>query len=301
MEKPFALIVEDERDIAALFRHMLDMSGYQTEIVLDGGEAMKRLDSAKPDILLLDLYLPTVSGVQILQRMHSDPRLTNVPVVVITANPQAVGGLPIEPDLVLLKPVNLSQLSSLVQRLTATPTLVQDSPWDEVTHLYNRSFFTLRLAYSLERAGQMGSDRFGILFIDLDSLETLQENGDGDQMNAFLREAGAHFKTILRPTDTLSRFDEGLFLVLVENVAGRDVPAKVTVRVRKQVEEFLGQKKAAGVQVHVGLLICDAAYASAGRILDDLELARSLARQDGASIVYDQDYLKSRRNSGAGA
>jgi len=301
MEKPFALIVEDERDIAALFRHMLDMSGYQTEIVLDGGEAMKRLDSAKPDILLLDLYLPTVSGVQILQRMHSDPRLTNVPVVVITANPQAVGGLPIEPDLVLLKPVNLSQLSSLVQRLTATPTLVQDSPWDEVTHLYNRSFFTLRLAYSLERAGQMGSDRFGILFIDLDSLETLQENGDGDQMNAFLREAGAHFKTILRPTDTLSRFDEGLFLVLVENVAGRDVPAKVTVRVRKQVEEFLGQKKAAGVQVHVGLLICDAAYANAGRILDDLELARSLARQDGASIVYDQNYLKSRRNSGAGA
>src|SRR5262245_5223346 len=122
MEKPFALIVEDERDIAALFRHMLDMSGYQTEIVLDGGEAMKRLDSARHDILLLDLYLPTVSGVQILQRMHTDPRLTNVPVVVITANPQAVGGLPIEPDLVLLKPVNLSQLSSLVQRLTATPT-----------------------------------------------------------------------------------------------------------------------------------------------------------------------------------
>jgi PleD family two-component response regulator len=280
---------------------MLDMTGYQTEIVLDGGEAMKRLDSLRPDILLLDLYLPTVSGVQILDRMHNDPRLTSVPVVVITANPQAVGGLPIEPDLVLLKPVNLAQLSNLVQRLTSTPTSVQESPWDEVTHLYNRSFFTLRLAYSLERAGQMGSDRFGVMFIELDPLKSLPAGDDGDGVNSFLRDAGAHFKTILRPTDTLSRFDEGLFLVLVENVAGRDVPAKVTARVRKQVDEYLAQKKAAGLQAHVGLLICDAGYSSARHILQDLELARDLARRSGTAAVYDQDMLKTQRSSPAGS
>ena len=44
MEKPFALIVEDDRDIAALFRHVLDIAGYHTEIKMHGKEVMKHLD-----------------------------------------------------------------------------------------------------------------------------------------------------------------------------------------------------------------------------------------------------------------
>ncbi len=44
MDKPFALIIEDERDIAALFRHVLDVAGYRTEIILHGKEALKRLE-----------------------------------------------------------------------------------------------------------------------------------------------------------------------------------------------------------------------------------------------------------------
>jgi CheY-like chemotaxis protein len=53
MSKPVALIVEDDRDILALFRHVLDIAGYHTEIVLNGKEAMERLDTLLPDIVLL--------------------------------------------------------------------------------------------------------------------------------------------------------------------------------------------------------------------------------------------------------
>src|SRR5678816_2828050 len=62
MEKPSALIVEDDRDIGALFRHVLDLAGYRTEIVLHGLVAMEHLAKTTPDIVLLDLNLPGVSG-----------------------------------------------------------------------------------------------------------------------------------------------------------------------------------------------------------------------------------------------
>ena len=119
MEKPFALIIEDDRDIAALFRQVLDIAGYHTEIEMHGKEAVKHLNSVQPDIVLLDLHLLGVSGVQILEQMRADERLKSVPVIVVTAYSRDADSLPIEPDLVLLKPVNLEQLSDLVQLRTS--------------------------------------------------------------------------------------------------------------------------------------------------------------------------------------
>ena len=64
MDKPFALLIEDDRDIAALFRHVLDMAGYRSESVYDGLDAMERLATIQPDVVLLDLQLPGLSGVR---------------------------------------------------------------------------------------------------------------------------------------------------------------------------------------------------------------------------------------------
>ena len=58
MNKPFALIVEDDRDIVALFRHVLDLAGYRTEIALHGKVAAEYLAQSTPDIVLLDLNSP---------------------------------------------------------------------------------------------------------------------------------------------------------------------------------------------------------------------------------------------------
>src|SRR5512138_572495 len=176
MEKPFALIVEDDRDIAALFRHVLDIAGYQTEIVMHGGEAVERLESLSPDIVLLDLTLPGVPGSVILEDMRADERLKDVPVVVVTGHPELADTLAVEPDLVLLKPVNLDQLSNLVQRLRHPPRSMRETPWDPITHLYNRSFFTVRLTYSLERTRQLLLSRFGIVFVDIEPIMVLRKN-----------------------------------------------------------------------------------------------------------------------------
>jgi DNA-binding response OmpR family regulator len=123
MAKPFVLIIEDERDIAALFRHVVDMLGYRTEIALNGKVATDRLANSQPDIVVLDLNLPEVSGEDILKKIRSDKRLDDTKIIVVTAYAYIAGSLPIEPDLILLKPVDIEQLSIFIRRFSTNPFL----------------------------------------------------------------------------------------------------------------------------------------------------------------------------------
>jgi diguanylate cyclase (GGDEF)-like protein len=298
MDKPFALIVEDDRDIAALFRHVLDIAGYQTEIVLHGREAVNRLKSAQPDIVLLDLNLPGVSGEKILEGMRADLRLKDVPVVVVTAHSRVADNLPVEPDLVLLKPVNLGQLSNLVQRLRTTPRSMLEAPWDGPTHLYNREFFSVRLKYSLERAKEIGTNRFGVMFVDLDPFASIQQRLESEQLHGFLREVASHLKTRLRPTDTISRFDDGLFLILLEDIPNDSTPSKIGARIQRELGDFILQKAALdGLNAYVGVVCCGAGYESIEEILGDINVARRLARRQKAHLQYDRDLLRGFRGA----
>ena len=192
----------------------------------------------------------------------------------------------------LLKPVNLGQLSNLVQRLRHGPLTKREPPWDPVTHLYNRSFFTVRLSYSLERAKQIGANRFGVMFIDLQPYAELQERVQPDEVDIFLREVAGHLKTCLRPTDTVSRFDAGVFLVLVEDIPTYSAPSRIAARIELDLGDLIAQKNLMdGLRANVGMILCDAEYADVEEILRDVEVARRLAGSGQARINYDRNML----------
>ena len=276
MDKPTALIVEDDRDIVALFRHVLDVAGYQTEIVLDGKDAMERLGVIKPNIVLLDLQLPRMSGVEILKRMRDDERLKRVPVVVITAYAPYADSLPVEPDLLLLKPVDINQLSNLVQRLQATQGALDESPHDFVTGLYTLPFFSVRMTFSLERIKQSSFRRFGVLFADVPQLDELRSNLNESEMQNFLRKLADQFRITLRPTDTMAWSPEqGLFLTLIEDIPTPEAPLKIAGRLRDSMKRFLETNdRGLGLRANIGVLLCDTEYESIQEILGDIDLAR---------------------------
>jgi len=272
MDKPTALIVEDDRDIVALFRHVLDIAGYQTEIVLDGRDAMDRLDTMTPNIVLLDLQLPRVSGVDILKRMRSEERLLRVPVVVITAYAPIADSLPVEPDLLLLKPVDINQLSSLVQRLQSTHGAMHEPSHDKATGLYTHAFFMVRLAFSLERIKQSFFRRFGVLFVDLPQLKEVPP----EELNSFLRRLADQFQVALRPTDTMAWSDQqAIFLTLIEEIPSPSTPLKISGRVRDAMRQYLdAQSITADRSVNLGVLLCDAEYNDIQEIMKDIAIAR---------------------------
>lgn len=299
MNKPVALIVEDDRDIVALFRHVLDVAGYQTEIVLDGKDAMDRLGVMRPNIVLLDLQLPRMSGVEILKRMRDDERLMRVPVVVITAYAPYADSLPVEPDLLLLKPVDINQLSNLVQRLQATQGALDEPTHDFVTGLYTLPFFNVRMTFSLERIKQSSFRRFGVLFADVSPMDDLKSHLNENELREFLRKLADQFRITLRPTDTMAWSPEKrMFLTLIEDIPTPEAPLKIAGRLRDSMKRFLETNdRGLGLRANVGVLLCDADYDDINQILNDLDLARSQLRAGLFTnpSIFDREMLGERR------
>ncbi|MGH7505978.1 MAG: response regulator, partial [Longimicrobiales bacterium] len=79
------LVVEDERDIAALVAYHLTKEGYRVRTAEGGTEALEAAMSDRPDLLILDLMLPGFSGYDVLTEMRRRPELAEVPVIVLTA------------------------------------------------------------------------------------------------------------------------------------------------------------------------------------------------------------------------
>ena len=300
MDKPFALLIEDDRDVSTLFRHVLDMAGYQSENVYDGIEAMERLSNLQPDIVLLDLQLPGMSGVEILQKMRADERMKTIPVIVITAYANYAKNLPIEPDLFLLKPVDIHDLSSLIQRLSDKKDKLREPPYDEVTHLFTESFFSVRLIFALERVKRMELERFGVLFADLHPYKNLQEQLGEEVLNALLRKMADQFKNLLRPADTLAWSRNGYFLSLFEEIHSDNIPVMIAKRVNHGLNEFLAIHDVNDtLRTQIGVVLCDEGYENVQDILDDIDFARAFVKSqpDAGHWVYTREEIKLMRNA----
>ena len=286
MDKPSALIIEDDRDIVALFRHVLDLAGYRTEIVLHGKVAVEHLAKSRPDIVLLDLGLPGVSGGEILVMMREDERLKDVPVVVITAHPHLVEALPVAPQLVLIKPVNIEQLSNLILRICPTEKSMDSLPWDVLTGVYNRSFFMARLSYALERAKQLPQSRFAVLYLDLGQSNKINYLFGQEYNKRVLQESAALLKTILRPTDTVARLSGYIFSILIEDVSNHDTPILIASRVQGRVRRYLARfENELQVRANVGIVLCGEEYHAVDDILHDAEQALAMAKSNRRKML----------------
>ena len=117
MKKPFALIIEDHVHTATIFSAALKQVGYETQIIHDGLNAHDTIKLALPDIVVLDLHLPHISGRELLGQIREDTRLAKTKVILATADPLLAQELEPDADLVLVKPISFDQLSLLSKRL----------------------------------------------------------------------------------------------------------------------------------------------------------------------------------------
>ena len=78
------LIVEDEKVLCDTYRQILELKNFKVDISYDGEEALEFLDQHKPDLILLDINMPKVDGVEFLERIKANNKLKKIPVLLIT-------------------------------------------------------------------------------------------------------------------------------------------------------------------------------------------------------------------------
>ena len=112
------LIVEDEPDIRELIAHHLRREGFRCHTAATGAEALRRIKSAVPDLVVLDLMLPEMDGLEVCRRMRADPGAAAVPIIMVTAKADEVDrvvGLELGADDYVGKPFSPKELVARVR------------------------------------------------------------------------------------------------------------------------------------------------------------------------------------------
>src|SRR5215216_1521849 len=113
------LIVEDEADAAELFAEMMRVSGFRVRKTSSSAPAFSMMTEERPDIVLLDIMMPEISGLDILRQMRQDPALANIPVVVVSAKSMPTDikhSMEAGASMYLTKPVGFIDLKEAVDR-----------------------------------------------------------------------------------------------------------------------------------------------------------------------------------------
>ncbi len=160
------LVIEDDRDIVELVRYNLEKDGFQVTTAGDGSTGIAQLRKAAPDLLILDLMLPKLSGLEVCKEVRRDAAIARLPIVMLTARGEEadrVVGLELGADDYVTKPFSPRELVARVKSLLrrTEPAGTDEKPID---------FGPLRIdpaAYRVTRAGKavmLSSLEFRLLY-----------------------------------------------------------------------------------------------------------------------------------------
>src|SRR5579872_3772748 len=131
------LVIEDERDLTQVLAYNFQREGYETIVSHDGQEGLRKAQTLLPDLIILDLMLPTLGGVEVCRELKAGERTRDIPIIILSAKAEEtdqVVGFSLGCDDYVTKPfhikVLLQRIKALLRRLDGS-----SEPVDVVEHL----------------------------------------------------------------------------------------------------------------------------------------------------------------------
>lgn len=222
--EPFRiLIVDDECETAAFHAASLEAAGMQTAIVIDPPEVIAQLVEIRPDVILMDVYMPSCSGMELAAVIRQEEAFVGIPIVFLsreTDRMKQIAALGEGGDDFFSKPVPPDQLvAALTARARRGRTLRQFMERDGLTGLSSHSRIVEQLEASLRRAERNG-DRLAVAMLDIDGFKTINDTHGhlvGDQV---LKALAYLLRQRLRLSDFVGRFGGDEYLIVFPDTDG---------------------------------------------------------------------------------
>jgi two-component system phosphate regulon response regulator PhoB len=163
--RPRVLVIEDERDITDVLAYNLTREGYETIVAHDGQEGLRKAQMLLPDLILLDLMLPSLGGLEICRELRSGERTRRIPILMLTAKAEEtdqVVGFSMGADDYVTKPFSVK---ILLQRLKALQRRAEgySESTDVIAHLEVRIDRVRHRAYANDRELDLTPTEFRLL------------------------------------------------------------------------------------------------------------------------------------------
>ena len=299
MSAPKILVVDDTPQNVKLLADLLTVKGYTVVTAASGPEALKQLDAERPDLVLLDVVMPGMSGYEVCRKIRENPATAILPVVMATSLDPAqerVKGIEAGADDFLSKPINQPELLARVRSLlrikemydTIQGQAAQLAEWnktleervqEQVAQLERlgrlKRFFSPQLAELIVAGGaedplKTHRREVTVVFLDLRGFTAFAETSEPEEVMGVLREYHAEMgKLILGHEGTLERFTgDGMMIFFndptpVPNPAERAL--RMAVAMRDRVAEMIVKWRKRGYDLDFGVGIAQG-YATIGAI-----------------------------------
>ncbi len=205
------MMVDDEPITMEVVQTFLEDAGYRHFMLVDDPrKALRILEEQRPDLLLLDLKMPEISGFDILQTLRADDRFRHLPVLILSSssdNADKLRALDLGATDLLSKPVDPSELQLRVRNtLAAKAYMDQLAYYDPLTKLPNRYLFLEQLEWSLEGV-KRSREKLALLSIELDQFDKISDRLGLYAGDDVLRDLAERILQVVRKPDLPDHFD----------------------------------------------------------------------------------------------
>ena len=261
------LVVDDTPKNVKLLADLLTVKGYAVTTASSGAEALAKVENEKPDLVLLDVVMPEMSGYEVCRKIRENPATEILPVVMVTAldpSEERVKGLQAGADDFLTKPINQAELLARVRSLlrikelydTVQAQATQLTDWnktleqrvqEQVTQLERMSrlkrFFSPQLAELIVAGGaddplKTHRREITVVFLDLRGFTAFAEASEPEEVMGVLREYHAEMgRLILAHEGTLERFTGDGMMIFFNDPVPLANPAEQAIRMTLAMRE----------------------------------------------------------------
>jgi diguanylate cyclase (GGDEF)-like protein len=225
MRKKRILVVDDEEDLLQVLDKRLTTAGYEVFKATSGERILEMVRDVMPDLILLDILMPGVDGMQVKAKLDQDVSTDNIPVIFLTARSgvsDKISGLGLGADDYITKPFNTEELLARVGSVLSRRDFYERiSMTDGLTGLYNINFFQKQLAIFFNIARRY-KKIFSLAIIDIDNLKHINDTFGHAAGDFVLKMFGSIAKETLRKSDIITRYGGDEFAVIMPEADNRE-------------------------------------------------------------------------------